>query len=255
MLPKAYDKDTLRPVTIRQIHTSEELHPGGEIRIDDAEVTRISFIGQIRNISKQTTNTTFKLDDGTGTMEAKDWTDMDRPSVDELGNPMPGAKAPLEVGNWAKVYGSIKFVNNRRHVSIVIIRPIKDYNEISYHLLEATYVHLYVTRGPLEQQANAAGGAADGYGQQEQGYGQQGGGYDAATGMNQGAMQNLGMSAKKVLQCLTTSPQTNEGLHVHVIASSTGLQPAEVIRAAEDLVNRSLIFTTVDDHTWALLEQ
>ena len=234
-----------------QISEAEELHPGGEVRLDDVELTRICFVGQIRNISKQTTNTTFKMDDGTGTIEAKDWNDMDNPSHDELGNPIPGAKAPLEVGEWAKVVGSIKFSNNRRHVSISIIRALKDKNEINYHLLEATYVHLYFTRGPPEQLNPGGGADANAYGQQQQGYGQQGAGAD---GMDGGAMQGLGAAARKVLHCMRTSPQTNEGLHVQVIASNTGLPVPEVIRAGDDLMSRSLIFTTVDDHTWAVLE-
>lgn len=51
----------------------KELHPGGEVTLDGSDLSKVSFVGQIRDISKQTTNTTFERDDGTGTVDAKDW--------------------------------------------------------------------------------------------------------------------------------------------------------------------------------------
>jgi replication factor A2 len=60
--------------------------------------------------------------------------------------------------------------------------------------------------------------------------------------------------AKKVFQYLREAPQSNEGLHQHVIAANLGLESADVLRAGDDLLAGGLIYTTVDDHTWAVLE-
>ena len=65
---------------------------------------------------------------------------------------------------------------------------------------------------------------------------------------------NVSLTARRVLQALKETPQTNEGLHVQNIAASLKLNVNEVMKAGDELLNHSLIFTTSDDLTWALLE-
>lgn len=128
-----------------------------------------------------------------------------------------------------------------------IIRPVEDMNEVSYHLLEATSVHLYFTRGPPGGANTGAGAAAaNGAGQQQAGAGA--GTYGAYD------MGGYSQAAKRVFQCLRESPQTNEGLHQHEISAKLGIDSAEVARAGDDLLAGGLIYTTVDDSTWAILE-
>jgi replication factor A2 len=199
-------------------------------------VQQLTFVGQIRNISTQTTNTTYRLDDGTGSIEVKQWIDSDAAET----NP---TKAKLVEGAYCRAWGKLKVFNDRRSVSSQIIRPIEDMNEISYHLLEATAVHLYFTRGPPGGASAGAPGAAAGAGQQ-------------AVGGNFGAYDLSGYSntAKRVFAHLRESPQSNEGLHQHDISASIGVDSAEVGRAGDDLLAGGLIYTTVDDQTWAILE-
>jgi replication factor A2 len=226
-----------------QVNEAHQPYPDAEFKLDDVELSHITFVGQIRNIAKQTTNMTYKLDDGTGTVEVKQWPDS--PTHNDYGDPLPDQEEPLKNGDWVRVWGKMKAFNNKRHVGAVAIRPIRDKNEINYHLLEATYVHLYFTRGPPGQQ-NAA--AAHG---QPQGYADQTDHYGAAAVQR---LPNLSMNAKKVLQCLKTQPQNNEGLHTQHIAALTGMELSDVMNAGDELLGQSCIFTTVDDNTWAILE-
>ena len=113
-------------------------------------------------------------------------------------------------------------------------------------MLEATYVHLYFSRGPLEQAAGNGEGVANG--QADEGYG------TANAGMGARQLPNISGNARRVFQTLKSSPQNNEGLHVQNIAANLGMPVAEVMKAGDELLNHSLIFTTVDDNTWALLE-
>ncbi|KAL8930957.1 MAG: hypothetical protein Q9208_000058 [Pyrenodesmia sp. 3 TL-2023] len=241
-------KDTLRPCTIKQVLDAAQPHPDADFKIDDVEVQQLTFVGQIRNISTQTTNITYKLDDGTGTVEVKQWIDAEATNSLGMGDAAKPASSGLVENEWARVWGRLKAFNNRRHVGAHVIRPVTDKMEITYHLLEATYVHLYFTKGPLEPAGAKGAGGAGMNGQMDGGYG------DSDMGMGGGKLSRLSVSAKRVYQCLKESPQNNEGLHVQNIAASTKIPVTEVMKAGDELLADSLIFTTVDDATWALLE-
>ena len=206
-------------------------------------------MGQIRNISTQTTNITYKLDDGTGTIEVKQWIDADATtSMDVDGT--TNSKPKLVENEWARVWGRLKAFNNKRHVGAHVIRPIVDKMEIQYHLLEATYVHLYFSKGDLATIKQEGSGTANGE-QEQAGYGGAGAG---ATNINNAPLQNVSMNARRVYQTLRSSPQNNEGLHIQYLASTMGMNLADIRKAGDELLSHSMIFTTVDDDTWALLE-
>lgn len=236
---RGYGKDTLRPVTIKQLLDAHHPHPDADhFMVDDAEMTQVTFVGQIRNISTQTTNVTYKVDDGTGQIEVKVWIDAEAGEGEKKGG------MPVEQG-YARVWGRLKAFNNKRHVGAINVRPVTDHNEISYHLLEATVVHLHFTRGPPGRQAD--GGAVTGgmNGQQQQ--------YGTAAS-NGGDLSGCSASARKFLACLKSAPQTNEGLHAQDIAGRCSLELSEVMKAADELLNLGKVYTTVDDHTWAILD-
>lgn len=239
---RSYGRDTLRPVTIKQLIDAHHPHPDAEhFMIDGAETTQVTFVGQIRNISKQTTNVTYKLDDGTGSMEVKVWIDAETfANQDESTKPEP------VVDQYVRVWGRMKAFNNRRHVGATIVRPIQDYNEIHYHLLEATVVHLHFSRGPLDsmQAKGGANGMANGEYQQQQQNGNVGSGLPASATT----------AARKIHKALMDTDQGLEGLHMQTIAMQTGLDIAEVQKGGDELQSLGLIYTTVDDNTWAILD-
>jgi replication factor A2 len=116
-------------------------------------------------------------------------------------------------------------------------------NEINMHLLEATYVHLYFTRGPPESLNNSAAAGGDGMFVQQDGY----------SGGNK-SLPHMTPNARKVFQQLQNAPQNNEGLHVRHIAAECGMPVNDVFKAGDELLGLGIIYTTVDDETWAVLE-
>jgi replication factor A2 len=200
--------------------------------------SQVTIVGQISNVATQTTNITYKLDDGTGSIEVKQWNDADAMETSPL-------KERLVEGAYCRAWGKLKDLGNRRHVNAQIVRPVDDMNEVSYHLLEATQVHLYITRGPVGGAGAAAGGGAA-----VNGAGQQG-----ATGAYGGVdLSGYNAVAKRVYQYLREAPQSNEGLHQHEIAAKLGIDSGEVAKAGDAMLEGGLIYTTVDDQTWAILE-
>ena len=237
---RSYGKDSLRPVTIKQL--VDAYHPNLDAEhfmIDNSEATQVTFVGQVRNISKQTTNITYKLDDGTGIIEVKVWIDAEAyNNPDDPSNQKP---EPTEQA-YVRVWGRLKQFNNKRHVGATIVRPIQDFNEIQFHLLEATAVHLYFSKGPLEslQAKGGANGTANGSVQQ--------------NGVGERRLPNMTPGARRVYKHIYDTPQTNEGLHMQNIASSINMEVEEVMKAGEELMGLGLVYTTLDDHTWALLD-
>ncbi|KAF2422382.1 replication factor A2 [Tothia fuscella] len=227
--------DTLRPVTIKQVNESQE--SGQFFNIDNSHVSQVTFVGQVRSTSIQTTNITYKLDDGTGTVEVKQWIDPDQ---DESSRPR------IDDNAYVRVWGKIKQFNNKKHVGAHFVRPITDFNEISYHLLEATAVHLYFTKGPLTSKdgANGAGGGAYSNGNM--------GGATGGLGAD-GLPPGLSANARKIYHCLRTTQQSNEGLHTADIAHRLQMESADLAKGGDELLETGVIYTTVDDQTWAIL--
>jgi replication factor A2 len=193
---------------------------------------QVTFVAQVRNVSYQTTNITYKLDDGTGTIEVKQWIDGDDDTQ----------RVRIEDNAYVRVWGKLNKFNNKKHIGAHFVRPITDMNEISYHLLEATVVHLHFTRGPpAGKETNGASGAG---GQQQNGAGGDAGG---------GLPPSLSAAARKIYQCLKTTPQSNEGLHTMDIAARLGMDSADIAKGGDQLLETGLIYTTVDDQTWAIL--
>ncbi len=65
------------------------------------------------------------------------------------------------------------------------------------------------------------------------------------------AMSNI---ARRVYQTLRNTPQSHEGLHVQNLALEMQVDVPEAHKGADELVSLGLIYTTVDDDTWAILD-
>ncbi|KAL2362148.1 hypothetical protein RJZ56_004938 [Blastomyces dermatitidis] len=240
-----YVKNSLRPVTIKQTLEATQAHGDADFKIDGTEVSQLAFVGQVRAVSHLTTFVTYKLDDGTGEIEVKLWLEKNavNPTGDDMdtGDASRSSESEIQVNGYAKVWGKLNNFNNRRNFVAHVIRPITSMDEYHCHFLEATAIHLYYTRGPTGGQpgGNAPPGAASTSGG------------DPLGGRTLPPMSPL---ARKVYETLSNTPQGNEGLHVQNLASMMGLPVGEVFKGSEELLSHGLIYPTVDDNTWAILE-
>lgn len=207
----------------------------------------------MRNISSQSTNVTYKIDDGTGEIEAKQWIDSmtaDTMDTDDAANPKAarGRDGKVELNGYAKVFGKLKSFGNKRFVGAHCVRPVTSLDEVHCHLLEASAVHLFFTRGAPG--AAAGGNAVKGGGDAAMG----GTGDEYGAGSVGKNLPPMSPVAKRVYQLLRTEPQSNEGLHAQLIAAKLSLPMPDVARAGDELLTAGVIFSTVDEQTWAILE-
>ncbi|KAJ5128013.1 hypothetical protein N7448_008792 [Penicillium atrosanguineum] len=241
------DNKTLRPVTIKQVNDASQPYPEANYQIDNADVANVLIIGQVRNISSQSTNITYKIDDGTGEVEVKKWVDSaTADNMDMDGGKPPGdGKSEVKTDGYARVFGAIKSFGHKRYIGAHSVRPVTDINELHCHVLEATAVHLFFTRGPPGGAGAGANGAA--------GDAVMGGADDYGAGQNR-ALASMSPLAKKIYNLLKTEPQDDTGLHMQQIASKLNLPATDVARAGEELLGAGVIFSTMDEQTWAILE-
>jgi replication factor A2 len=110
-------------------------------RIDNHPLHTIKLIGTIETCDQHSTNNVYTLNDNTGVITCKLWNEKD---------PALSAKYSLcTVGTLVCVIGMLKDFENKKHVQIVSMRPITDWNERTHHFLECVFTHLQVTRGPI----------------------------------------------------------------------------------------------------------
>ena len=132
----------MRAVTVLQIHQAVAAAGEDKFKIDGREIGTVTFVGQIIKISQRETNNSFEIDDGTGTIEVKVWTTTEDAEDD-------AAKAPKYTErSYVRVFGNVKVYRDKKNVNATHVIPLEDFNEITYHLLEALSTHLFFLHGP-----------------------------------------------------------------------------------------------------------
>jgi replication factor A2 len=209
-------------------------------------VTHVTLVGQVRSVNPQAIQNTYRIDDGTGLIEVKQWIDADNPD-----------KAPrFAPDTYLRVFGRLQTFNGKLSVSAHHMRPIEDFNEVNYHMLEATYVHLSLTKG-----ASAAGGRQQGGDGMDTAGGGGGdgmfvdGGYGAGGHSHavQARLSPCSRNARAVFTYLMNAAG-GDGQHISQVAAGTGMSNKDIMSAAEELLGEGLVYTTEDDETWAILD-
>lgn len=200
-------------------------------------------------MNPQTTNITYKIDDGTGTIEVKKWIDADKRDDDVMEGGTNGAAGGVELDQYVRVWGRLRPFNNKRHVVAHFLRVVEDFNEVNYHLLESTYVHLYLTKGGPPGGAKAEGGDGMFVGNGADNYRS-----DGPANESNAKLAGLGPEAKKMFAWFKHAEGGNEGVHFNIIASGAKMTTNEVLKGADELLGVGLIYPTVDDETWAVLD-
>ncbi|KAI2628362.1 replication protein A, subunit RPA32 [Xylaria nigripes] len=247
---KPINDESLRPVTIKQIIDAEPAYAGdASFRIDGLDVKQVTIVGMVRAISPQTTNITYKIDDGTGVIEVKQWLDADKQDSAE--------STAFKEEDYVRVWGRLKSFSNKRHVGAHVIKPVRDFNEVNYHFLEATYVHLFFTRGGLPAgggdgqgaRGGMTGGAADGDSMFVDDV------KDAGKDAGKNTAIRGSAKARKMQEFIQRYGNPSDGIHMQLIARETGMTIQDVMIGAEELLSNGTIYTTIDDETFAILEK
>lgn len=67
----ARDRQSLIPLSIKQLNSAS--HEDDTFRVDNAELSVVKLMGIVDNLVEHETNLTFRLSDGSGSIECRQW--------------------------------------------------------------------------------------------------------------------------------------------------------------------------------------
>ncbi|ORX56267.1 nucleic acid-binding protein [Hesseltinella vesiculosa] len=207
---KIRTEQTIRPVTMKQV-AKLEIPSDNSFTLDNAPVTFISLVGVVREINQQATNISYRIEDGTGSLEVRLWLS----SPGNGGEDAPGRPDILE-NMYVRVIGRLNHFNKKLSVLAQYIRPITDSNEITYHFLEAILDHVKHIHG---------------------------GDKDVVMG------ESSGNSLRDQVHNLISACPNDEGMHIDQIVQALRSQFSEsdIRDMAHNLNSEGLLYTTLDD--------
>ena len=240
----------MMPVTIKQLNSAT--HEDNTYRIDNADVHNVSIMGVVESIEEHSTSTTFKINDGTGTIDAKLWNEKNG-SVTALAARVSNCRT----NTFIKIIGDLRDFENRRHILIYDINPLADWNELTHHLFQVMFVHLQNTKGPIPGSQAAA--------RLQQSSGQASSGNFQGHRQGTPGHQNIGMqphmdhnaAPKAVLLKAFENSQEYEGMSIdqckdHLRQSGHNLDENTIRKMVTDLSEEGLIYSTTDESHFAI---
>jgi replication factor A2 len=142
---------SVTPLTCKQLALASQPHSEGVFHVDGHELTQVTLVGQLHEVSEQSTNIVFRIDDGTGVVDARLWVDAASPVAEQ--------RQAWSVGTYVRVYGHLRSYQGSRAVIALRVQPVLDYNEVTFHALQCIAAHLHNTRGPAAGTGTGTGRA------------------------------------------------------------------------------------------------
>eukprot|EP00536_Pseudo-nitzschia_multiseries_P003635 jgi/Psemu1/252815/estExt_Genewise1Plus.C_570022 len=228
-----YDEQTLIPITISMAYKARSDPSGGDDTLtleDGRPLHSAKIIAAVRSADVQSTNIMFTLEDGTGTIDVKQWLD-DNDSEDIATLKRQNAKEHI----YVKVIGQIKDYDGKKQLVANSVHQLSSGNELTHHLLEVIYSAEKFKQADTIVAAPISNGLAFG---------------------NTNSMQpkigggNEGSSIKdRILQFLREHDNESEaGVSIDsCIAQMKDVAESDIREAAENLSEEGQIYSTINE--------
>lgn len=242
-------QQTLRAVTIKQLFDASANRADDTLTIDGKEITNVTIVGRV--LATQESGLTFGLtiDDGTGQAAVKIWISDDESDTDRQ------RRAEWRQGVYVRVHGHVSSFGKAQEVIAFNIRPVADFNEVTYHFLQCIFQHVHLTKGGGAALGTGGGAAAPVGGMKQEaagGYAAPVGGYGAAPAA--GYNPNSGLTAvQNDVMTFFNAPEAQQGdagISIEdVLARAGGRYSLVQVREAVDaLQNEGHLYSTIDEN-------
>eukprot|EP00301_Raphidiophrys_heterophryoidea_P014865 c23336_g1_i1.p1 GENE.c23336_g1_i1~~c23336_g1_i1.p1 ORF type:complete len:302 (+),score=76.10 c23336_g1_i1:33-908(+) len=234
--------ESIIPVTVRQILTCEKSQDD-TFHIDGTDVQQVTLVVLITTITPQETKVTYTADDGTGMISIVKWIPTDTPE-----NQKQDHRLRFRENTYVRVFGALRSSENNVNVLAYNMRAVEDFNEITYHFLEAISVHKYHTKSKLGGSSGilAMPGASSsgGYG------GHSGHGTSSSRDhpMHQASADGFTPIQRDLLSMISQSNNSEGVAVVDMIHAYPAYSQNDIRETAKYLEVEGHIFATVDEH-------
>lgn len=144
---RSNDEQTIQPVTVAMIMNATPLDSDKLFQLSDGrKVYHVKVIGAVRSYIDQSTNCLYEIEDGTGLLEVKQWTDANAEcsALTEL-------REQTQRDNiYVRIVGTIQEYNGKKTVLADSIRPLTTGNELTHHFLDVVYAGEKAKRPPVQ---------------------------------------------------------------------------------------------------------
>jgi len=98
----------------------------------------VVIVGTVLSMESQALATNFVIDDGTGRTDVRWWNDTEGDSAANKGS-------HISEMTYVRCVGKVRNFQGTKQVVAFDVRPVQDFNEITYHMLNAVQIHLSCT--------------------------------------------------------------------------------------------------------------
>jgi replication factor A2 len=133
---RSNDEQTIQPVTVGMILNATPLESDKIFQLSDGrKVYHIKLVGAVRSYVDQSTNCLYEIEDGTGLLEVKQWTDANAEcsALTEL------REQTQRENIYVRIVGTIQEYNGKKTVLADSVRPLTTGNELTHHILDVVY--------------------------------------------------------------------------------------------------------------------
>ncbi|KAL1747555.1 hypothetical protein HDZ31DRAFT_61178 [Schizophyllum fasciatum] len=237
---KSEASHSIRACTIGQLSRAEQIHTDAPWTVGGFELGHVTIVGHVTSMRDQATNTVIIINDGSGELEARLWSDAGESPSDKYGG--------VQEGGLARVTGSLKMFGAKKYINAASVRPV-EHNERVFHHFEVMYSTIRLERGAPpgtlgHQYANMAPGTIHSGGQAS-----------AYTAQPSKANGKSGPKSLKqeIVDFMRTSAD-GDAVSVKDIAQALSSSNAQDICATMDeLLEEGSVYTTTDSSTFALV--
>ncbi|KAK4801218.1 hypothetical protein SAY86_021705 [Trapa natans] len=237
---KSRGNEGLVPVTVKQL--SEAYQPGDEkssFQIDGTDVTNVTLVGMVAQMVVRATDVSFSLDDGTGRVVCKRWTNDSFDSME---------MDAIQDGIYVRVIGHLRNSHGGKQLVAFAVRPVLNFNEITFHSIDCIHHHFRKSRlkseAPIQTKPVELSAASVSSQFTSNAH--------LTAPPNDFSVQpsTVGLKScdQKVLEFLQRNFSIEKGVHRDEISGQLKIPVDKIMEAIRALEEEGLIYSTIDEY-------